>query len=181
MTRLNSPGKKTILVCLVLCLLAFAGGSRYGAFLAGNDRDEAAPTEVAVYVTGAVADPAVYQLPADARVEDAVALASPRKDADLEKLNLAAHVTDGQEIRVPSVYDTEETEAGAVNSGGMLDLNAATPEQLEALPGIGEVKADAIVEYRNTNGDFTSLDQLLNVSGIGSATLENLREHLYVD
>ena len=141
------------------------------------------PAAVIVHVAGWVRRPGVYQLAEGQRVIDAIDLAGgPRRGADLGGLNLAGVLTDAQQVVVPK----EGATPGASSSGvptssaspaaALVDVNTATPEELETLPGIGEVLAGAIVAYRDEHGPFTSVDQLLDVSGIGEVTLEEIRE-----
>ena len=148
----------------------------------------AAPTRVVVDVVGAVRRPGLYRLAQGARVADAVARAggSTRK-ADLSLVNLAALVSDGEQVVVPR-RGAGVTAAGGAGGGvagasgasgipmGPVHLNGATVEQLDALPGIGPVTAQKIVDYRQKHGAFTSVDELDAVSGIGPARLDQLRD-----
>ncbi len=145
----------------------------------------ATPTRVAfivAYVSGAVRAPDVYQLPVGARVKDLVVAAGGLSDdADIERINLAAPVSDGQHVRVPWIGDAtivgeappNEPDTGA-GSGKLLDLNRATVAELDALPGIGAVLANRIVEWREREGPFQSVDDLGKVDGIGPALLAKL-------
>jgi competence protein ComEA len=139
------------------------------------------PTTVFVHVAGRVRAPGVYELPAGSRVVDAISAAGgARADADLALLNLAAVLTDGQQVLVsargsPGAPGTSAPIAGG-SAPGLVNVNSATSEELETLPGIGEVLAAAIVQYREEHGPFTSVDQLEDVSGIGEVTLEELRD-----
>jgi competence protein ComEA len=131
-----------------------------------------------VDVAGWVRRPGVYEFAEGARVIDAIeAAGGPRPGAVLQALNLAALLVDGTQILVPR--EGEEGVAlaaeGAV-AGGLVNVNTATAVELEELPGIGEVIAQAIIDRRTESGPFTSVDQLLDVSGIGDATLEDIRE-----
>jgi competence protein ComEA len=141
---------------------------------------------VIVHVAGAVASPGLYRLGGAPRVADAVdAAGGAAPDADVDALNLAAPVADGQRIYVP-----RQGEAGADPSAGdtgvaagesqPLDLNSATSEQLDALPGIGPSTAEAIISYRREHGRFRSVDELLEVRGIGQAKLDELRTKVRV-
>ncbi|MCU1366903.1 MAG: comEA [Ilumatobacteraceae bacterium] len=148
-----------------------------------------APASILVYVAGAVASPGVVELPATARVEDAIAAAGGLAgNADLDSVNLAAVVRDGDRIWVPRSGEPVPTvvlpsggAAAPVGSGvaaspaAPIDLNRATAEDLDALPGVGPATAAAIVAYREANGPFGSVDGLLDVRGIGPAKLDAIR------
>lgn len=126
-----------------------------------------------VYVAGAVARPGLYEVPASARVNDAVQRAGGlRADADAEAVNLAEHVTDGEEIRVERVGEATPRPARRrsrrtrATPGAIVDLNSADAQTLESLPGIGATLADRIVQYRGLNGPFASMDELADVAGM---------------
>jgi competence protein ComEA len=135
-----------------------------------------------VDVAGWVRHPGVYEFDEGARVIDAIdAAGGARTGAMLTSLNLAAPLTDGSQILVPKETDGGAAPiAGASGAGAapgaLINVNTATATELEALPGVGEVIAQAIVDYRTENGPFASVDALLDVSGIGDATLENIRD-----
>jgi competence protein ComEA len=142
---------------------------------------------VFVDVAGAVRAPGLYSLPAGARVADALTAArGPRPRADLTTLNLAQVLTDGTKIVVPAQGSGPGTvpaqPAAAPSPSGPLaiPLNSADQATLEMLPGVGPVTALAIIGYRERAGGFTSVDQLLEVDGIGPATLEEIRPYLLV-
>lgn len=133
-----------------------------------------------VHVAGAVVRPGVYLVPEGARVSDALAAAGgPSPDADLDRLNLAGRVADGQQVHVPRRGDPTPAAAGPASSTGgptgPVDLNAASEAELEALPGVGPSIARAIVEYRRRYGRFASVRDLLKVDGIGTSKFEKLR------
>jgi competence protein ComEA len=137
--------------------------------------------DVVIDVTGAVARPGVYRLPAGARVTDAVERAGgARGGALLEAINLAARLADGQQVVVPKRGPAGTPLAGSTAAGeeGPISLGTATVEQLDTIDGIGPVTAQDIVEFRDEHGGLSSIDQLDQVSGIGPATMESLRARL---
>ncbi|HEY5976391.1 MAG TPA: ComEA family DNA-binding protein [Solirubrobacterales bacterium] len=136
--------------------------------------------DVVVDVTGAVARPGVYRLPAGARVTDAIARAGGAAGgAALEAINRAARLADGQQVLVPERGPGgAATVAGVASDDGPISLGSATVEQLETIDGIGPVTAADIVEFRDEHGGLASVDQLDQVSGIGPATMESLRSRL---
>jgi competence protein ComEA len=142
-----------------------------------------ASTRVLVHVAGAVVEPGVYELGGDARVRDAiVAAGGPTEIADWNALNLAAAVVDGIKVYVPSVGEevpaslTIPAAAGVDRSTIPIDVNVASADELEALPGVGPATATAIVTERERNGPFLDVDDLDRVPGIGPAKLDALRE-----
>lgn len=148
---------------------------------------ESAAEQIVVHVSGAVVRPGLLHLPADARVAAALeAAGGTTPDADLDRLNLAARIADGERLHVPRRGEVvhEELLRSGPDTGGSaavgtrappVDLNTATVEQLDALPGIGPATAQAIVDHRARHGPFRSVAQLLQVKGIGEAKLAALR------
>ncbi|MDQ1701532.1 MAG: competence protein ComEA [Frankiaceae bacterium] len=136
------------------------------------------PGVVVVAVAGAVRRPGVVRLPAGSRVVDAIAAAGGAKPGtDLGTVNLAAKLTDGEQVVVGA--GTGAAGAGAGGSGaagGVLNLNAATADQLDALPGVGPVTAQKIVAWRTAHGGFQRVDQLQDVPGIGPSKFAELRD-----
>ncbi|MCH7734704.1 MAG: ComEA family DNA-binding protein [Chloroflexi bacterium] len=136
---------------------------------------------VVAHIDGEVRSPGVYTLVAGARVEDGIAAAGGVTErADLRSLNRAALLLDGQRISIPAIQSRDESAADAEATTeqtrvGPVDLNTADLIVLQTLPGIGEVKAQAIIDWRDRNGLFTSVDDLLSVAGIGPVTVEALR------
>jgi competence protein ComEA len=160
-----------------------SGGT--GSFASGGGESfhmsSGAGSDVVVDVTGAVARPGVYRLPAGARVTDAVDRAGGATGAAmLEAINLAAHLADGQQVVVPKRGAAGSTAAGvgAPAEEAPIGLGTATVEQLDTIDGIGPITAQKIVEYREQQGGLASVDQLDQVNGIGPATMESLRARL---
>jgi competence protein ComEA len=138
--------------------------------------------DVVVDVTGAVEKPGVYRLPAGSRVDDAVKRAGGASGkAQLDSLNLAAHLADGQQIvvpeRVPGAPPGSPAAVGA-EEDGPISLATATAAELDTIDGIGPVTAEDIINFREEHGGLSSVDQLDQISGIGPATMESLRERL---
>ena len=151
------------------------GGSGFTVHSSGSSGD------VVVDVTGAVARPGVYRLPAGARVTDAVERAGGASGgALLEAINLAARLADGQQVVVPKRAPAGAPLAAGAGAAeeGPISLGTATVEQLDTIDGIGPVTAQDIVEFRDEHGGLSSIDQLDQVSGIGPATMESLRARL---
>lgn len=149
-----------------------------------------APTSapLLVDVSGAVARPGVYALAPGSRVQDALDQAGgPAAGADLAGVNLAARVKDGQKILVPvaQAQPAGPERPAALNSGSPLtfpiDLNLATVEELDSLPNIGPTRAQQIIAFRDARGGFGSIDELLDVPGIGDNTFAQLKDLVFVD
>lgn len=139
---------------------------------------ETASTEsdtLVVAVVGAVAQPGLQTLAAGSRVNDALAQAQPLPEADLIALNLAQKLSDGQQLVVPVVG---QAQSGEVASSGGVSLNSADAAALESLPGVGPATAAAIIAHREATGGFASIEQLMDVKGIGPAKFESLREQV---
>jgi competence protein ComEA len=143
-----------------------------------------------VQAAGAVGAPGLYRLPSGARVADLLdAAGGPAPDADTDQLNLAAPLGDGQRVYVPRKGEVLPAPAVGADLGAgagpappdvPLNLNTATAEQLDALPGVGPAIAQAIVAFRQQHGRFRSVDQLLQVPGIGPSKLAALRKKVRV-
>ncbi len=138
---------------------------------------------------GAVKKEGVIKIKENSRIIDAIGEAGGlTKDADLKKVNLAYSINDGQKIYIPSINDKEEfeivsngiNEGGVANEKGMVNINTATQTQLEELSGIGPSTASSIISYRQEKGKFKSIDEIKNVSGIGEAKYNKIKENICV-
>jgi competence protein ComEA len=181
-----------LLVAVVLGLRQLGGGAAGGgggaprpvATIAVQD-DAGAGGRLTVHVAGAVREPGVYKLPAGARVDDAVSRAGGATGrADLGGLNLAAELEDGRQVLVP-----ERARGGGAGGavvapgaetaeGQPVNVNTATLEQLDTLSGIGPLTAQKILDFREEQGGFSSVEELGEIPGIGEKRLASLREEV---
>jgi competence protein ComEA len=140
------------------------------------------PETLVVAVAGKVRRPGLVRVAPGSRVADVLeAAGGPLPDADLSGVNLARKVGDGEQVAIgvppaPDAGSVPATSGGGSGPAGPLDLNAATVEQLDVLPGVGPVTAQRIVDWRTRNGRFATVDQLREVEGIGERRLGQLRE-----
>lgn len=142
-------------------------------------RARPAPAHLLVVdVAGAVRHPGLYRFSQGSRIDAAIARAGgATAKADLDLVNLAAPLADGEQVLVPArgVAGADDSGSEPPSPTAPLDLNSATAEQLDALPGIGPVTAQKIVDYRQAHGPFTSVDDLDAIPGIGPARIANLK------
>lgn len=136
-------------------------------------------SDICVHVVGEVKQPGIYTLENGSRVYEAIEAAGGlTPEADVKQINLAALAIDGKQIIVPKegedLTSMQETHSGKTTAG-LININTASIELLETLPGIGPAKASAIVQYRQQHGAFQRLEDLLNVKGIGPATFESIK------
>jgi len=179
-----------------------AAGILFGLFVAAliwivsrNPSGEAvtlrpAPTErpVIVYIAGAVPRPGVYALPEGSRVQDAIAAAGGfLAEAQRTEINLAAFLIDGEKLDIPfaeggsPVLPTPVENTGLPGSSTeLININTASSAELESLPGIGPTTAQKIIEYREQNGAFVSIEDIINVSGIGPGLYERIKDLITV-
>jgi competence protein ComEA len=156
---------------------------------------EPAPTKVPleVHIIGGVLHPGVYHLPQGSRVQDAVdAAGGLLSDADPSTINLAAKLEDGQQVQIPGGAERASTpgapfsvlpgptgvptQQATLPSGELIDINSATLEELESLPGIGPTTAQNIIDYRNQHGPFEQIEDIMNVPGIGPSTFDAIQD-----
>lgn len=144
----------------------------------------ATPAPLFVYVTGAVRQPGVVQLSPDSRVQDAVTAAGGlRPDADEQRVNQAAKLIDGQHLHVPAVGETLAPLDGGTSGltdAPLININSAGTEDLMTLPGVGEAMAASIVAYRTEHGPFTTIEEIMDVPGIGQGRYEGFKAMITV-
>lgn len=140
-------------------------------------------TPLVVHVIGAVPRPGVYELAEGSRVRDAIQAAGGLlAGADVTFINLAALLEDGQQLDIPyeggvppEPFIVEPPPTSSANQEELVNINSATLEELDSLPGIGPTTAQKIIDYRNENGPFSRIEDIMNVSGIGPATFDEIR------
>lgn len=149
------------------------------------------PVPLVVQVSGAVLRPGVYALPQGSRVRDAIdAAGGLLAEANTEKVNLADLLNDGQKLVIPGASDVSGEGSEFVPADEeltdtqfpdyLIDINHATAEELETLPGIGPTLAMRIVQYRDEHGPFQTIEDIMNVSGIGPTTFDLIKDYIYV-
>ena len=197
----TARGRGTIILCSVLSLIV---GGLIGYFTprpqvstpivvsppVSTATPPPTPTlaPIRVYVSGAVRQPAVYELPPGSIVQSAVdAAGGLTSDADLDCVNLALELRDQQQVHVPrqgEAHPPPPVSGGDPDSGGptgvLINLNVATAAELETLPRIGPTMAQRILEYREANGPFEAIEDIQEVPGIGPATFEGLKDLITV-
>jgi competence protein ComEA len=142
---------------------------------------------IKVHVAGAVAEPGLYQMEQDSRVDDAIERAGGAVEgADLNRVNLAAKLVDGQQIVVPLVGEPAVSAAGTGSDGAAsgpeakININTASPGQLEQIDGVGPKTAEKIVAYREEHDGFKSVEELMEVPGIGPSKFESMKEQVCI-
>jgi len=193
----------TILGALGVAYLGYAGSKaldrvRDVPIIESSAQTFHSDREIVVQVSGAVRKPGLFRLRSGQRIQDAIeAAGGPKPDADLETINRAQYLEDGSMIRVPVHGDQSEiptvtvapqglvgkpaTSSGRTTSSstvGTVSLNSATAAQLDTLPGVGPATAQKIIQYRQQNGGFRTIEEIMEVSGIGEKKFAAMRDHL---
>lgn len=184
--------KKSLLILLILAL-AVLGGTMYGHYTEqqaialdqGTTEKAVAPRSIVVYVTGEVKKPGLVTLTEGQRVADAVnAVGGVIETADIDRINMAALLEDGMQVRVPERIggDVERPKNALTgkNAEGQINLNTASEKELQELPGIGPAMSARIIEYRETNGAFQNIEDIKKVRGIGNAKFEKLKDKVTI-
>ncbi len=154
----------------------------------GSTEEETQQTLCYVYICGAVAKPGVYAVPSHARVYEVISLAGGLlAEAGEQAVNQAREVVDGEMIRVPTkeeliAGEPEQSfgDEGTEAQDGLVNINRADAAELMTLPGIGASKADSIISYREENGGFSSIEDIMNVEGIKEGVFNRIKEHIKV-
>lgn len=154
------------------------------------EEEEVIEEKIAIHMTGCVKNPGIIELKEGERIDDAIQLAGGlTEEADLTNVNLAYKVEDGQKIYIPSIHDIEEKEIiqenqeeifGKENETGKVNINTAKQTELETLPGIGPTIALRIIGYRKENGEFTDIEELKEIEGIGEAKWEQIKDFVEI-
>ncbi|SEP45777.1 ComEA family DNA-binding protein [Amycolatopsis saalfeldensis] len=193
-------GRRWVLVAAVFAAVVALGVAGFAIFGGSAPTAEAPPPlpvaraqisaaapssgKLVISVVGHVRAPGLITVPSGARVDDALrAAGGADPGTDLTGLNLARKLTDGEQLAVGITVAAAPAPAGPAGAGaapGKVDLNSATPEQLDTLPGVGEVTAKRIVDWRTQHGGFSSVEQLRDVDGIGASKFDKLREQVSV-
>ena len=186
--------RQYLIITAVLLVIVFLLGTRYGIHYAQNEErllaQQSEQEMLYASITGAVRYPGHYRLSTSATLGDLLALAQPTDKADLHTLDEQQPLRDGESIAVP--YQLEDyplleawPSANPDNSdqgpNDKININTADAATLMELPGIGEVKAAAIIDYRQTHGPFADIREITSVKGIGTVTYNNIREMICVD
>lgn len=192
--------KKSLLV--LFCIALFASVSTFYYLYTQEDttpiitdnrqtqtQDKQEDTTITVYVSGEVNSPGLVELPSDSRIADAIkACGDFTPLADKAKINLAQKLTDGMQIQVNSktpinnsneqVNDTNSNSPNNNSSSNLININTATKEDLDTLPGIGPATAQKIIDYRQEHGNFSSIEDIKNVKGIGEAKFSKMQDKI---
>ena len=192
--------KKSLLV--LFCIALFASVSTFYYLYTQEDttpiitdnpqtqiQDKKEDTTITVYVSGEVNSPGLVELPSDSRIADAIkACGDFTPLADKAKINLAQKLTDGMQIQVNSktpinnsneqVNDTNSNSPNNNSSSNLININTATKEDLDTLPGIGPATAQKIIDYRQEHGNFSSIEDIKNVKGIGEAKFSKMQDKI---
>lgn len=189
----------SLLIIACISLYFFTTPDNYesitqNAFYTTNTEDSTLATnEIIVHIDGEVINPGIVHLPMDSRISDAIFYAGGTTEtADISKINLAYILKDGQKVYIPSIYDEEDSPAIQDDAGtnviladpsstsSLVNINLATQTELENLPGIGSSTASKIIDYRNKNGKFKTIEDIMNVNGIGEAKFATIKDYICI-
>ena len=194
------------MLCIFSCMVFFGCGSKEKVLFTTDTQIETKSDKVqidqadnvkeetvypfCVYICGAVVSPGVYEVSDGARICDVIDKSGGFTDeASTDYLNQAEFVTDGQMIYVPTKEEAFARSEGYLQgesstdkpNGGKIDINTASKDELTSISGIGEGRAESIIKYRSENGRFNSIEDIMNVSGIGNSIFENIKDYITVN
>lgn len=147
-------------------------------------KDQIYLKKIKVHIIGEINSPGLYELDEGSRINDLILLAGGKtQNANLNKINLAYELTDGEQIYIPSIFDENNEynniESNTIkNSTGKININKATLEELQKIPGVGPSLAQKIITYRTSIRNFNSIEELKNVSGIGNKKFESIKDFI---
>ena len=190
------PMYKKQLIILIIILLAAVGGTYYGLYseeqsvvldAAASDDSSPSQQEITVYVTGAVNKPGLVNVPEGARAAEAVNVCGGLlPTADSEKINMAQSLKDGQQLKVPERKADAKTDSAkadkpkGADSEEKVNINTADEKVLDTLPGVGPAMAKRIIEYRETEGAFQSIEDIKKIRGIGEAKFAKMKDKICI-
>ena len=193
--------KLYILMILISCMVALTACGETSYLMVEEDTDLADETSddepsgvdvqdsIIIYVAGAVRTPGVFTLPEGSRIADAIEAAGGlADDADIDDVNLAERISDGQKITIYTAEEAEtvrlaaaeEASEGGITADGRVNINTASKEELMTLAGIGESKAEAIIDYREDKGSFSDIAEVKNISGIKDGVYAKIEDNITV-
>ncbi len=179
-----------IAICFIVLGLFYANsGSKNEDYSLAQDDEieyESAESEtteksmIYVHVCGRVNNPGVFELESGSRVFAAIEAAGGISEfADTQSINLAKEIKDGEQIYIPEIGE-QVNEAGSVASDGLININTASADELTTLPGIGQSRAKTIIDYREKNGGFSAIEDIMNVTGIKDASFAKIKDLIKV-
>lgn len=195
----------SIIILTSICIIIYKNENSYSTYTASNvftnentnnlgdtiSSTKSTPSKLKVHIIGEIVSPGIYELNEGDRIYDLILLAGgTTENADLNKINLAYELSDGEKIYIPGISDEISTyiynDAGenvsdrsSISSNNKkININQATTSDLEKISGIGPSLAEKIINYRNSNGKFNSIDELKNISGIGDKKFEIIQEYI---
>ncbi len=197
--------RNTLIKWIVAVVVAFGVGVSFALLgyviggTSGNVQGKVTMPHIKIYIKGEIEKPGLYEIGADVRLAELIEIAGgATQNANIDALNLAAILTDGTTIKIPAIGSEEEIDptivdksdysysASSESSGsdkitsGTININSASVSELMRLPGVGESTAEKIVSYRNANGEFLAIEEIMNISGIGQKKFESMKPFLRV-
>lgn len=177
---------KIVLILIVLmCALVVKINNADAKEIAAEDKTSKAQTKWYVDISGGVKSPGIYEVDSETRLFDVIKLAGGlADDADIDQINQAEFIKDGQKIIIPTKNENEAEgssldEGSSSNSDGTVNINSASKDELKTIAGVGDVIAERIIDYRK-GSRFNSIEDIKNVKGIGDATYEKMKDSITI-